>query len=40
MVITTKEMYSEVYVILKELGDKYRNKLPKTLLKVITESNE
>lgn len=26
MVITTKEMYSEVYGILKALGDKYINK--------------
>lgn len=40
MVITTKEMYSEVYGILKALGDKYINKLPKTVLKVITESKE
>ena len=40
MVITTKEMYSEVYGILKALGEKYINKLPKTVLKVITESKE
>ena len=40
MVITTKKMYSEVYWILKALGDKYINKLPKTVLKVITESKE
>lgn len=40
MVITTKEMYSEVYGILKALGDKYINKLPKTVLKVITECKE
>ena len=40
MVITTKEMYSEVYGILKALGDKYINKLPNTVLKVITESKE
>ena len=40
MVITTKEMYSEVYGILKALGDKYIDKLPKTVLKVITESKE
>ena len=33
-------MYSEVYGILKALGDKYINKLPKTVLKVITESKE
>ncbi len=40
MVITTKEMYSEVYGILKALGEKYINKLPKTVLKVITECKE
>ena len=40
MVITTKEMYSEVYGILQALGEKYINKLPKTVLKVITESKE
>ena len=40
MVITTKEIYSEVYGILKALGDRYINKLPKTVLKVITESKE
>ena len=40
MVITTKEIYSEVYGILKALEDKYINKLPKTVLKVITESKE
>ena len=40
MVITTKEMYSEVYGILKALGEKYIDKLPKTVLKVITESKE
>lgn len=40
MVITTKEMYSEVYGILKALGDKYIDKLPKTVLKVITECKE
>ena len=40
MVITTKKMYSEVYGILKALGEKYINKLPKTVLKVITECKE
>ena len=40
MVITTKEMYSEVYGILKALGNKYIDKLPKTVLKVITECKE
>lgn len=40
MVITTKEMYSEVYGILQALGEKYINKLPKTVLKVITECKE
>lgn len=40
MVITTKEMYSEVYGILQALGEKYIKKLPKTVLKVITESKE
>ena len=40
MVITTKEMYSEVYGILQALGENYINKLPKTVLKVITESKE
>ena len=40
MVITTKEMYSEVYGILKMLGKEYMEKLPKTVLKVITESKE
>ena len=37
MVITTKEMYSEVYGILKALGDKYIEKLPKDLLKKVSE---
>ena len=40
MVITTKEMYSEVYSILKMLGKEYMEKLPNTVLKVITESKE
>ena len=40
MVITTKEMYSEVYGVIKALGKEYIKKLPKTVLKVITESKE
>ena len=40
MVITTKEMYSEVYSILKILGKEYMEKLPKTILKIIIESRE
>ena len=40
MVITTKEMYSEVYGILQALGNKYIDKLLKTVLKVITECKE
>ena len=40
MVITTKEMYSEVYSILKMLGKEYMEKLPKTILKIIIESRE
>ena len=40
MVITTKEMYSEVYSILKMLGKEYMEKLPKTISKIIIESRE
>ena len=40
MVITTKEMYSEVHSILKILGKEYMEKLPKTILKIIIESRE
>ena len=40
MVITTKEMYSEVYGVIKALGKEYIKKLPKTVLKVIIENRE
>ena len=40
MVITTKEMYSEVYGVIKALGKEYIRKLPKTVLKVIIENRE
>ena len=40
MVITTKEMYSEVYGVIKALGKQYIKKLPKTVLKVIIENRE
>ena len=40
MVITTKEMYSEVYGVIKVLGKEYIRKLPKTVLKVIIENRE
>ena len=40
MVITTKEMYSEVYGVIKALGKEYIKKLPNTVLKVIIENRE
>lgn len=40
MIITTKEMYSEVYGVIKALGKEYIKKLPKTVLKVIIENRE
>ena len=40
MFITTKEMYSEVYGVIKALGKEYIRKLPKTVLKVIIENRE
>ena len=40
MNIKTKEIYSEVYQILNLLGNEYKNKLPVSLINMLTEKRE
>lgn len=40
MNIETKEVYSEVYQVLNLLGDEYKDKLPKSFIKMIEEKRD